>query len=116
MTEKNEYLDKEIKLESQQLEHLKNIEKRLYRLTSMRWLFLMGLVRGVSTVIGATVVAGIVFALLARMLSSMNNIPILDTLIKQSGVEGVVTEQIKHDVERGFAEIEEVLVESGELE
>jgi hypothetical protein len=87
-------LNKEIKLESEQLEHLKNIEKRLYRLTSMRWLFLMGLIRGFSTVIGATIVAAIVFTLLARMLSSVDQVPFLNQLIENSGIEEIVKNQV----------------------
>jgi hypothetical protein len=93
MSEKD-LLVKEIKLESEQLEHLKKIEKRLHRLTSMRWLFLMGLVRGVSTVIGATLVAAIAFGILAQMISSANNVPGINKLIESSGIEGIIEQQV----------------------
>ncbi|MDH5533595.1 MAG: DUF5665 domain-containing protein [Candidatus Pacebacteria bacterium] len=86
--------EKEIQLESKQLEHLKNIEKRLYRLTSMRWLFLMGLVRGVSTVIGATIVAAIFFAVLAQLIISANKLPGVDQLIESSGIEMIIDQQV----------------------
>lgn len=40
---------------------LDRIEKRLYRLSSIRWTFLLSVVRGVGTAIGATVIASILF-------------------------------------------------------
>lgn len=81
----------EIKLESEQLAYLKSIDKRLYRLTSMRWLFVMGLVRGVSSVIGATIIAAIVFALLSMLISSFGQVPLLDQFIKSTGIEELLS-------------------------
>jgi hypothetical protein len=81
----------EIKLESEQLAYLKSIDKRLYRLTSMRWLFVMGLVRGVSSVIGATIIAAIVFALLSMLISSFGQVPLLDQFIEDTGIEELLS-------------------------
>jgi hypothetical protein len=88
-------LEKEIKLESEQLQYLKQIDNRLYRLTSLKWNFLMGLMRGVSTVIGATIIAGIVFGILARMISSVDSVPFINQLIENSGIEQTVRQQVK---------------------
>lgn len=94
MTQEDQ-LEKEIKLESEQLQYLKQIDKKLFRLTSLRWNIIMGLLRGVSTVLGATLVAAVVFTILARMISSVNNLPVLNQLIENSGIEAVLEQQAK---------------------
>jgi hypothetical protein len=104
---KEDYQTKEIKLESEQLQHLKNIERQLRTLTSLRWTFVSGLVRGVSTVLGATIVAAIVFAVLAQVLSSANSIPVLNNLIKQSGINELVGKQIEQKFEQINVQLKE---------
>lgn len=61
----------------------------------MRWLFLMGLVRGVSTVIGVTVVAAIAFTILSRMITPANNLPLINQFIESTGIEEVINQQVE---------------------
>ncbi len=63
------------------------INARLKKRTSFIYLFLYGVVQGIGTVIGATIVAGLLIAILARIIGTLNYIPVLDQLINQEQVQ-----------------------------
>jgi len=93
MTKDNKQ-DQETNLENQQIQYLKRIDKSLSRLTSFKWNFLLGLIKGFATVLGATIVTTIVFAILAQILLTANGLPGFDQLIETSGIDTVIEEQV----------------------
>lgn len=52
--------------------------------------FFLALVQGVGTAIGATLVAGIVVALIYQFILSVDNIPLIQKLIPPSYIENIV--------------------------
>jgi hypothetical protein len=74
-------------------ENISELNERVARSNSFFFSFLRGIFTGVGTAIGATIVAGILIALLGNILNSAEDIPILDTLIRESQIQ----EQLDED-------------------
>ncbi len=73
---------------------LNDIEQKLSRLTSLRWVFIRGLVTGVATAIGATIVAAVLFTWLGWALESADAVPYLDTVLERSGVQRSIENEL----------------------
>ncbi len=84
-------------MKKEQEKLLQNISNRLGKLTSIRWNFMMSLLQGVATALGATVVAAVVLTLLGWFLERANEVPILDTVIERSGVERSLEQDFSHN-------------------
>lgn len=62
-----------------------NIEKLivvLKRANSFHYVFLRGVLWGLGSVVGVTVVAVIIIAILSNIIQSINGVPILNSIIK----------------------------------
>lgn len=60
---------------------LLSLNKYLERLTNPKNIFFLGIVRGVGAAVGATVVAGIIFWVLTRVFSTVDDIPVLKDFV-----------------------------------
>lgn len=65
-------------------EEVKETNVKLERMTSFKYAFLLSIVRGVGTVLGATIVATIVFALLSWVTESIGGVPFIEWLLEES--------------------------------
>jgi len=61
--------------------HLKEIQRQLEKINSPWRRFTMGILQGLGTAIGATLVAGILIIILNQVVRSVNDIPILNKII-----------------------------------
>lgn len=66
---------------------LEKLNKRIGRQVDLRWVFARGVVTGLATVLGATLLAGIIIALIMQTLDSVNQIPFVGDLIDREMVE-----------------------------
>lgn len=64
--------------DKQQLETLNNY---LEKLTDSKKIFLFGIIRGFGTAVGATIVAGLVFWILSRVFTTVEDVPVLKDLV-----------------------------------
>ena len=71
-------MDKKIKELNQNIENLIIVIKRA---NSFYYVFLRGVLWGLGSVIGATVVAVIIIAILSSVIQSINDVPILNNII-----------------------------------
>lgn len=76
----------EIKLEKV----LKRIDQNLKKEVSFRHNFMLGVIRGVGTVIGATIVAGFVIMILSQLIKSVDDIPILNTILSSEELKELI--------------------------
>jgi hypothetical protein len=65
-----------------------NLSHILRQRTSWRWRFRIGIATGIGTVIGATVLAGVVIYILSLIVAGLdlNNIPVLQNIIEQANL------------------------------
>ena len=61
--------------------NIKDLNLVIKRANSFRYVFFRGILWGLGSVIGATVVAVIIIAILSRIIQSVNDIPILNNII-----------------------------------
>lgn len=80
MSQQAEQLNESIKILNE------NIEKR----NSFGQVFLRGIVSGVGTAIGATIIAGVLLSILANTINSVDDVPILKDIIEQTNFKQVV--------------------------
>lgn len=77
--------------ESQLMNHnLVKVAKQLEKANSFKLLFIRGIIMGVGTAIGATIIAGIVIAMLVKFLNVAESFPILNDLLKQSNIQEMI--------------------------
>lgn len=69
--------------------NLEELNKRIEKQNSLKFIILRGIVYGVSTVIGASIVAGIVISILSATIDSVEEVPILNTIVEEIPVEEV---------------------------
>lgn len=60
---------------------VKKISTRLDKLTSFRYNFFLSIVKGLGSVLGASIVATLLIALLAQILKPFNGIPFLQGIL-----------------------------------
>lgn len=70
------------------------LNKSITRHNSLRRTFVIGVVNGVGTVIGATVVAGVVLLILSSFIHTIDQIPLLGELIRSSQIEHALDKQL----------------------
>lgn len=63
-------------------ESIEKLERRLARINSWQHIFFRGIISGIGTAVGASLIAGVSFALLFRFLSSAGFLPYVDTLLE----------------------------------
>lgn len=68
-------------------EEILEIRKQLEKLNSYPQVFLKGLITGIGTVIGATIVAGLLLSALSRVVSSIDDIPILNEVLNAQQIQ-----------------------------
>lgn len=78
---------------------LKDIDYKLARMNSLSYTFVKGMTWGLAGALGATIIAGVSFTIIARAVQQAEDIPILDTLIERSN--------LKDFIEGGFNASEE---------
>ncbi|MBD3250291.1 MAG: hypothetical protein GF381_01850 [Candidatus Pacebacteria bacterium] len=66
---------------SQLNQNLIQIEYRLKRMTSLRFNFFLALVKGLGYTLGGTIVLSIVIAILARVISTLTSVPIVEDIV-----------------------------------
>lgn len=88
---------KETKNTSETLDkNLQALNQTLQRTNSFKYSFLRGLVIGTGTAIGATVIAAIVIAILARSLQRFEGVPGLDRVLNASGIDKALDSESTH--------------------
>ncbi len=65
---------------------LTEINERLKKRTSFKYIFFYSLVQGIGSVIGATLIAGVLVAIAVKILMSFSSIPIIDQLYSMYGL------------------------------
>lgn len=63
--------------------NIKKLDKDIVKTNSFRYVFLKGILWGVGTTLGATMVAAVIITLLSRIISSVNYIPILKDFVQK---------------------------------
>lgn len=63
--------------------NIKELDKDIVKANSFYRVFLRGVLWGVGTALGATIVAAIVITLLSKIINSMNYIPVLRDLVQK---------------------------------
>ena len=71
---------------------LTEIDEKLNRMVSIKYTFLLGIVRGFGVAVGATIVAAIAFALLSTIIDTVDDVPILKDIIESSSIDDAVQE------------------------
>ncbi len=77
-----EVSEKDIKKLNRNIEVLNEFMEKF---TSFKYRFLLSVVTGVGGVIGATIVAAILFGILSTILQSLGGVPYLQQLIEEAG-------------------------------
>ena len=72
---------------SQLNESIQTLNKSIAKSNSLKHAVLIGLLKGVSTALGATIVAAVVIAILGRSIKTLSDIPFVGSLIESSQVE-----------------------------
>ncbi len=72
---------------------IQKLSKSLDRSTSFRYVFLRGIVNGLATAIGATIVAGLVIGVLSRTIDSIDDVPILGKFVDATNIKEVIEEE-----------------------
>lgn len=75
------------------LETLNEINEKLEKRVSLLENFKVGIVRGLGTAIGATIVAGIALALLSRVIDQVEDVPIIDDFVERTNLEESIDSQ-----------------------
>lgn len=78
--------DLETKLETIS-NHLAKLDTSIQKKLSFKRNFLLSIVKGVGYAIGATLIAGIVIAILSWSISSIQDVPILNKILTASDIE-----------------------------
>ena len=71
-------------------ENIKNLTTSINNQISFKRSFLLSIVQGIGTAIGATLVAGTAIALLYRIITSFDSIPLIQHLIPPSYIESII--------------------------
>jgi len=74
----------------QHLELLRSIDKKLAKQTSKKDNFKLGIIRGVGTAIGATVIATIALTIAAKVIDSVDDVPIIEDIIDRTNIDEAV--------------------------
>lgn len=61
---------------------LLSLNKYLEKLTDPKKIFLFGIVRGLGAAVGATIVAGLLFWILSRAFTTVEDVPVLKDLVE----------------------------------
>ena len=89
-------MEKDKKEEHEEVENLNSNLKKLNRnfriANSFRLTFLRGLVLGLGTTIGATIVAGLVVAFLAASIKTVEDIPFLKDFFEQTQITKIIND------------------------
>lgn len=62
-------------------DYLKNIDYKLTKLTSFKHVFLRGIINGLGTFIGATIVAAVLLAVLSRFIDSVEDVEVIQDIV-----------------------------------
>jgi hypothetical protein len=74
------------------VEEIQELNTLLKRRISIKYVFFLGIVRGVGTVIGATLVGGLILGFIASNIDRLNEIPIVENFINAERVQEVIEE------------------------
>lgn len=69
---------------------LRELNKHLARANSAPRLFLLGIIRGAGAAVGATIILGLAITLLATLIQSVENIPIINELIESLKISDLI--------------------------
>ncbi len=72
------------------IQETERLADKIERANSIKFNILKGLVYGVSTVIGATLVAALVISILSKTIQTASDIPIVGDIIEQTNVEALL--------------------------
>ncbi|MDD3647510.1 MAG: DUF5665 domain-containing protein [Candidatus Dojkabacteria bacterium] len=73
--------------------NMKKLEETIDRSVSLKWNLLKGIVNGVGYAIGATIIFGILIAILSKTINTVEDIPVLNTILENIRIEGVIEEE-----------------------
>jgi len=69
---------------------IQKLNKSLERSTSFKYVFLRGIINGLATAIGATIVAGAILSILSRTIDSVDDVPVLGEFIEAIKIREVI--------------------------
>ncbi len=62
---------------------IRKLERRMADFVDFKQTFLRGLINGVATAIGATIIFGLIITILGRLVTGVEDVPILNDIIQQ---------------------------------
>ena len=77
------------------LTQLKNIDSNLDRQNSFKRGFLFSVVQGIGTAIGTTLFAGIVIAVLYKVIISIDTLPLIQKIFPSSTINQILPQPVK---------------------
>lgn len=72
--------------------NLSELNENIGKQVSYKETFIRGLITGASTAIGATIIGGIMLALIAGILNQARSFPFIDNIIEHSALKDLVDE------------------------
>lgn len=69
---------------------LENIDKKLYKLTSVRHSFLRGVAGGLGSALGATIVLALIIGILVRLVQTAERLPLVGSYVEGIDIQQVV--------------------------
>ncbi len=72
---------------------LKTLNHHLSRQTSPKYRFFLGIVTGIGTALGASIIAAILFFFLSQFIKTVEDIPFLNSFIETSRLQKVLDEE-----------------------
>jgi hypothetical protein len=81
------------KKEERHLKLLEELNDKLEKQTSFWGNIKIGLVRGAATAIGATVIAAIALSILANVVDTVDDVPLIRDIIQESNVNNALNKQ-----------------------
>ncbi|HEX7017304.1 MAG TPA: DUF5665 domain-containing protein [Patescibacteria group bacterium] len=68
-------------------EQMRKLNARLYKQTSARYVFFHAVLAGIGSAIGATIIAGMVIAILARTIHTIEDVPIVGNIVQNELIQ-----------------------------
>ncbi len=68
-----------------------SLEKTVKKQTSFKRIFALSLVHGFGTAAGATVIFGLILALVLQVIKSIDYVPIINNLLSSQAIESVIS-------------------------
>ena len=69
-------------------EQIRKLNAKLYKQTTPKYVFIHALVAGIGSAVGATLIAGMVIAVLAQTIHTIEDVPIIGNIVRNDIIQG----------------------------